>query len=303
MGSDHALYIAVDNELELRRLLPRELDSVVLAPTCRFARIADPDLSWGDLCELAATVSKRGHAALVMMYASVTGDFAYTRFDNGAPVRELEYADGWRIAKGAREPWESVLPAIPVAGDPGVEFDPWIACDAAGAHFRLTGWFESHIEPTARELAQREVMERLVEGFLDTKRQAASRARTIEHWLDGASLGASIARDVLVAHGEWYVLLDDTGLAVTWDRGTCSKHGPEVELLVYPTRASVESYVASWEAPVLNRRASERITSGEAVLALAAERGANVLHFNWLGEGLPGRLHVASLEACSGLGL
>lgn len=295
MGSDCALYVPVSRVEELVALVPRGFDSVELAPTCAYARAADPDWDLDRLGPLAAKISKKRHGAIVMGYSSVTDAFYFAHYRAKRLARLLSFADGWRVVRGTPEPWEEQLDEPPREGADGIGFDAWSVCDLAGEHYKLTGWFESAIEPTPKDTARADKIGEVVRAFMEQQRARAQAATTLQEALPGAAHGVPVAQALIVNHGGFYILLDERGAPYV-HTSTCNKHGEERALRVYITAESAAGYATTWEAEVMRLHAGDRV-DGTELLVTAAKLGVNILELHWDG-GEPARLLRETLEPC-----
>lgn len=297
MGSDRALYVPVSRVEELVELVPRGFDSVVLAPSCGYARAADPAWDVRRLGPLAAKISKRQHDAIVMAYSSVVDSFYFAHYRAKRLVRLLSYAEEWRVVRGTPEPWEAQLARPPRTGGDDVDFDAWSACDAVGEHYKLTGWFESVIEPTPKERAAKQQLDERVRAFMEQLAAQARGATNLADALRGAALGVPVEQRLIVHHREFFVLVDEQG-SPDVRTSTCSRHGPERELVAYYTAASAAAHATRWDTPILRLRTSEPIDGG-TLLATAARLEVNILRFESNGEEASIRLLRETLEECS----
>jgi len=280
MSADRSLYLAASDELAFRRLVGTRFEGAMFAPTCAFGRVDADGIADAELAAIA-----RAHAdAIVLDHASVTGAFYFGHYRAGELVRELAYADGWRVVRGTPEPWEAELESPPVAGADGDDFHAWSACDLVGTHHRLSGWFESVLPPRAPS-ARDATMARLVHELLERKAAAGRAATTLPAALEAVGLGVPIAREVFAAHAEMYILVDAAG----------APHVHDHTLRVYTSADDLAAYLSSWEAPILQLRGGPRL-DGAQVLALAAQVGASHLNINPYGCSIPAMLDATTLS-------
>jgi hypothetical protein len=295
MGSDCALYVPVSRVDELVDLVPSGFESVTLAPTCAYARAADPEWDVSRLGPLAATVSRARHEAIVLAYASVLGAFYYAHYRDGRPTRELRYHEGWDVVRGRREPWEDKLDEPPKQGADDIGFSAWEACDAIGEHYKLTGWFESYIAPTPKRPANPQKARAIMRAIMHQMIREVSSA-SLADVLAGVAAKVGVVRELIVQYPDYFMLLEEDGTPHI-RTCTCKDHGTERELYVYDSEDSANRYATSDEAPRMRLHVSERMTGG-ALLETAAKLHATILVLNWLGSGLSARLVRETLASC-----
>jgi len=287
MGSDFALYVAVEGLDGLRRSLPHGFIELDLLEECAFARAFDPDRSPGEHVAVAAELSAAGHDTMVVAYDG-WDEFFFAHCRAGLSRRLLALRERrWIAVDGTPEPWERELPTAPAVGEAIHDnLDPWSLCDLVGEVYRLTGWHRSL--PPRRDAELEVAIRTAALDLLDRKRAAAERATTLHEALDGAVVGwCAVPRALFEAHAAFYVLTDDRGVPLFLD---ATGDRPR-DMMLFTS----EDALREWRG-VFGDAPTHGPIDGRAVLDLAARHRAQRFDINNLGPGPIVHLSTRTLD-------